>query len=803
MVASLPGTDSHNAHWLLMKKLIITLILLVLALAVMTSPVAAQQKRGALPRKPAPVPAAEPIPTFDTLLADDSYKVYSEVRGLGQLIRSPALNDLLDSVMKIGGPPKEFKTVMKWLEAHADSIAGSRMFVASWPTNTKLPAVVMAIEFASPEEAQKFEPELRRFMPMLAPTPAPTPAVASADQSQTNSGARPQTSENASLPYHITHAGSLVLLSDKPFVFRDLKPRRAKLLAEDPNFVTARNRFAAESIFLYVDVKAIEKEDAERRKRMEEEQRRAEEEAAKRPKIDEKTEIQEPITDEFAVTTVEKLPPPSPPAANTTATLGTTEPPASSGTLSAQETTASQDSQFMNALTGSFYAALFGGQSKWPDAIAAAVAFEADAYVVRALILSGAENKPLAVPFFPQLISGPVVTPQSPAVFPADAVLFVSASLDYPQIHDELFKTFARMNEVSRNGQTVNANATVSPFAEYEKKLGVKIKADILPLLGNEFAFALVPKPASESSANTLIATSDNNQPKKATFDPDPVIAIAVRDKDAVRSLIPRMIESLGFKGANLLAQTERKDDTEIISYAGMMSYAFVGDFLIFSPNTETTKRAVASYLTGETLAGSSHFRNANRWQSQQTLAQVYMAPAMAQTFGSLNLTSPANEKMAELLARLSPIEPLTYSLSNEGSGPLHELHVPKNLLMLMVAGIANDASAAPLNANEAAAKSELRTLLSAEITYQATTGDGSFGTLDELIKAGLMSKAPIERYGYEMELTVSGNKFEITAVPIEYGKSGRLSYFIDESGMLRGGDHGGGQATISDPPIQ
>ena len=55
---------------------------------------------------------------------------------------------------------------------------------------------------------------------------------------------------------------------------------------------------------------------------------------------------------------------------------------------------------------------------------------------------------------------------------------------------------------------------------------------------------------------------------------------------------------------------------------------------------------------------------------------------------------------------------------------------------------------------------------------------------------------------GYKVEVNVMSNKFEATATPIEYGKTGRLSYFVDETGVLRAGDHAGGAATISDKPI-
>ena len=66
----------------------------------------AQQKRPA-PAKPQPKPAAAPTPapTFDNLLPADSYVIYGEVRGAGQLIRSNALNDLLEPILKLAGPP--------------------------------------------------------------------------------------------------------------------------------------------------------------------------------------------------------------------------------------------------------------------------------------------------------------------------------------------------------------------------------------------------------------------------------------------------------------------------------------------------------------------------------------------------------------------------------------------------------------------------------------------------------------------------------------------------------------------------
>ena len=161
-----------------MFKSIHRLITVPLIFLLISSPLIAQQKVGPAPRKPAVAEVPEPAPTFDTLIAAESYKVYCEVRGVGGLVRSSAVNDLLDPVMKLGGPPKEFKTLVRWLNEHAEVLAGSRMLVAGWPSRPKLPSVLVAIEFSSPEEAKKFYPELRGFLPTLLPTPTPTPAHA-------------------------------------------------------------------------------------------------------------------------------------------------------------------------------------------------------------------------------------------------------------------------------------------------------------------------------------------------------------------------------------------------------------------------------------------------------------------------------------------------------------------------------------------------------------------------------------------------------------------------------------------------
>ena len=145
--------------------------------------------------------------------------------------------------------------------------------------------------------------------------------------------------------------------------------------------------------------------------------------------------------------------------------------------------------------------------------------------------------------------------------------------------------------------------------------------------------------------------------------------------------------------------------------------------------------------------------------------------------------------------------QPITYSLSNEGFGPLHELHIPRNLILMAVAGISGEINPPPVVQNERMAIGMMFTILRAEEEYKKKNG-GTYGTLEELLAANMVPKDSIERSGYRFEVTVSGDKFEVSATPLEYGKTGRLSLFLDQNRVLRGGDKSGVSASASDPPI-
>ena len=105
---------------------------------------------------------------------------------------------------------------------------------------------------------------------------------------------------------------------------------------------------------------------------------------------------------------------------------------------------------------------------------------------------------------------------------------------------------------------------------------------------------------------------------------------------------------------------------------------------------------------------------------------------------------------------------------------------------------------------NEAEAFEMLSRIVGAELIYSRKF-EGRFATLNELIKLGGVPKdIGDESGGYRIVLDLAADQkaFKTTATPILYGKTGRLSFYADSSGV-RGEDLKGRVATASSPVYQ
>ena len=676
---------------------------LALALVLLLAATASAQQKGQTPPKPekvTPAPAAPtPPPTFDTLLAANTYRIYGEIRSVGQLVKSNSIQEILEPILTLAGPPKEFRNVVKWLNLHAEEVMTSRMLIALEPAATKVPATLFAIEFASADEAAKFQQNLNEFLPKVLPPPPVQNSAGGEPQ-------KPAPTEPAPLPYHLQQAGSLILITPAKFDLRKLRPAGSKLLAEDTNFRVARNRFNSESIFIYVDINGIEQEEQRQRAAaIENAQKEPAETSAAQPRI----ELATPAT-------VEQPDEVEPPPPATPEMSPSVEPPPGVSPGPARDTKPGEivgvatdppgpPSEMMKAL-GTLFASFWNVQAKWPAGLGIAISLDGESFDLRLLMVNAPGEKSDPIPFVPVIASGAPVTPESPNILPADTEMVLSMSLDFQQILAALSKPPVTPI-VGRQTPFVKESDFEPPYVALEKQLKIKLKDDLLPLLGSEVAvslpmsglgFAQPPEPPSgPTSGPSPVAPPEPKPEAKETPKEEtqtthsPAIFISLRDKEGMRVLLPKIIESVAFKGANSFAQTERREDTELVTYANILAYAFIGDFLVISPDAATTRHIVDSYLKGETLAGEPHFKNYTRWQPRQLQGQIYISPALMEGYRKW-VNEPSTrieEPMRSLMARLSIVpQPVTYSLSNEGFGPLHELHVPKNLVLLMVTAL-------------------------------------------------------------------------------------------------------------------
>ena len=114
---------------------------------------------------------------------------------------------------------------------------------------------------------------------------------------------------------------------------------------------------------------------------------------------------------------------------------------------------------------------------------------------------------------------------------------------------------------------------------------------------------------------------------------------------------------------------------------------------------------------------------------------------------------------------------------------------------------------AARMAANESSALQSLRTISSAEMAYQSQFQ--RYGTLQELATLNLIDQklgsGVKNGYRFTVELTSAeggSEGFAVSGVPSEYRSSGRRSFYVDESFVIRAADNHGAPSSVFDAPL-
>src|SRR5215813_202724 len=585
-----------------------------------TGPILAQRPaQSAGPAQQQPKPAD---PTFETLLATDAYKLYGEVRNVGQLLSTGGAGEIVEPIIKLAEPGKEFNSIINFLKKNAESLSSARLQFASWPARNDVPTVFVAIEFPTADDAAKFAPKLETFLPTVLPTAPSTEPEAKS--SPTDPSTPPATSAakagNSStqtvqgFPYLITRTGNLVFITEKSFKFEKLHPATSKPLFQDANFRTVHDKFSSEPVFVFVNV-ALE----DKTKQQTQTQRPAKKEPAvvkEEPPVPQKegrpvttpTPEEEKPTEEKQNDVVLVAPAQSSPA------------PTPTKEEQAQAVAGRQAGQMLEMLGV--------GETQWPEAVGMAVALDGNEYVVRAMLIDKPDAKVLPIPFVPQLIAGPPYNAEASSVLPEDTEMFVSASINFAQTYEGMRKQaeIKAKNDTHSNYQVYEKGVLISSgsrerepgpdvFTQFETKAGFKIKDDLIPALGNEIALAGSITTLQKAGGFNFGAppppkpSPDPNDPKPKDEEVMPAFLIGVRDREAMKKLMPKVLVGLGIGEANLLAQVEKHGDSEIVNYAGMFAYGFVGDFIVIS-DTAAVRRVVDANENHQTLSSDTAYRN-------------------------------------------------------------------------------------------------------------------------------------------------------------------------------------------------
>ncbi|HJR09348.1 MAG TPA: hypothetical protein VJ842_18960 [Pyrinomonadaceae bacterium] len=831
---------------------------LLVAVSLLLSPIVRAQRPA--PTKPAPVntataaqqaPATEraPAATIETLLSADAYGVYAEMRSVGRHANSQEIAQLL-TPLGFAGAPDELAELYEFIKAHSESLLASRLMFATMPVRAGLPEVMLAVEMPSVEEARKFVPELRQF---IAANVAPAPVIPDEPNVTTNAsvtsnnnsnrrgrrrGARTQaTLENtrsdsvkppAAPSVQVKRSGSIIAMSNEAFTFKNLRGASEQgLLFDEPGFQAARTRFTTDTIFVYFNTVRMSNSTRQKSEALEKEYRRQEElaRAEERKRGDQANaaavKIERNIGDSEVVVSSEGNT-----NANVSGTLSTSNtnaniaaspydeappapatPEATPSPTSEKELEEERKREQSQRFSRTMGALIFGegpasSSSSWPESIGVGASLEDDSLVLRGLFVNLADDQPLRpIPFLPVLLSGPSIASEAPSILPADTDIFVSASLDLPQMYDYLASMMKILDLAgAASGEAGKAGGGFAEQLEsFEKTNNFRIKEELLASLGNEIAVGLPGQFLGMGAGR-------RRKPGDETPLSGPIILISLNDKESLQKLLPRVLASIGFAGASEQSIIEKRGDVEVLTFSNG-TLAFIDRFLVGAPDAATMRRIADAYNNGETLANSERFRNSVSWQSRQALGQVYVSNAMLKGMFedvTKSIDDIDDEAIRAYLLRLNP-EPgsVTHLATRESNGLMHEIHVPKNLISLLTASEIIQQKLSTIRSNEANAQWRLRSIHNAENEYKASKG--RFGTFEELRAGGHLPEEEglMEASGYEIKLSASGDKFEITATPKGYPKLGRRSFYIDQTGTLRGGDTGGKPASESTPIIE
>jgi hypothetical protein len=774
--------------------------------------------------------------SFEEMIGADTYGAYVEVRRLGTLAQAAELKTAVAGLKLFGDTQtKSVTDLIDFISANYEQLAEARFVVTFMAARPRVPVALSAVEFLTAEDAAAFEPKYRQFvdeqLKIYTASQAPKEATATTSTTATTErrtavrGGRrlpkPEVKQPA-IDFTLRRVGRVLFISpEKSLSLKRLRGEEAApSLVDSSRFQSARTRFASDSLFVYVDTGVTMHSWSGLA------QGEGVEETNKTPTVIAATDAEGEA--EIAVVapmntpmTADVQPAPEPTAEPSPEeeVEGSAEERKELEVLAA-ETEENKPSQEEIALSGmqGVMRNLWGGAPRIPGAFALGARLEGGAVVVRLAVENNSDGRVSVIPFLPNFLAGPPVTAEAAEVAPADADVFLTTSLDWEQIYTStvgaasispmLMTTIARGDDEGEGGEGSGDVKPPKPeevVASVEKLFGFKFKEDLIPSLGNEIAFSM-PLDPSDVSLGPGRRRAPKKDEKEKESEAGPVVIVTLKDPDKVRKILPRALVALGFVPfAERAPQAERREGFEINSLGGF-TYSVIDRFLVMGEDARAVRHVVDSYAARRTLASTDSYRDSTRWQTPQKIVQAFLSDAfMRSTVEETKRRSgdSTDPLVRALLAQMeAPPESASLETTNEGDAVVHEVRVPVALIQTYGLAMMVGYRDAPVITGEMSATYALYEIQTAQTTFKEEKQKGRYGTLEELTAEKIIDKGFAERLGYQIELSASGEKFDVTATPREYGKTGRRSFFLDETGSMRAADHKGKPATAADPPV-
>ncbi len=271
-----------------------------------------------------------------------------------------------------------------------------------------------------------------------------------------------------------------------------------------------------------------------------------------------------------------------------------------------------------------------------------------------------------------------------------------------------------------------------------------------------------------------------------------------------------RELRNQNAQAAWAMMPTEVYKKVEIKSiFAGYLGFS--DEFMIVADSKETIKQMLDLSEGGRALASDYNYSRAMNGVGSAT-TKVFIGPNMFD--GLLNdfikswIMNPATmEEDASARAPLNVPATVAATLEADANSLRLEAFSPLGIAgTFALWSFGNDVRQGT-ERKETNARYKLRELAKAEKVY-ARKHLNRYATPETLSKIKSTSfsedlKDEADNYKFEFKLKPGGKGYEVTANPVKYGRQGRLSFFMDESGKIHWADKQGAVATAADEEEQ